>query len=122
MPLDKNINDMRGLLPIFLSTLGLGVAFGGYIPLVALWLESQNLSFSKIGIITGAASIGVIISAYFGSSIVRKIGYLNGCTLGLFIGAITTIGFRYFNSEVIWFSFRVIAGLGFGLHWVVSEA
>ena len=122
MPLDKNINDLWGLLPIFLSTLGLGVAFGGYIPLVALWLESQNLSFSKIGIITGAASIGVIISAYFGSLIVRKIGYLNGCTLGLFIGAIATIGFRYFDSEVIWFSFRVIAGLGFGLHWVVSEA
>ena len=122
LPLKKNIDDMWGLLPIFLSTLGLGIAFGGYIPLVALWLEHQDLSFSKIGIITGAASIGVITSAYFGSLIVRKIGYLNGCTLGLFVGAITTIGFRYFDSEVIWFSLRVIAGLGFGLHWVVSEA
>ena len=122
MPVDQKINDIGGLSPIFLSTLGLGLAFGGYIPLIALWLEYQDLSFSKIGIITGVTSIGVIISAYLGPSIVRKIGYLNVCVLGLFIGSISTIGFRLFDNEVIWVFLRIVSGLGFGLHWVVSEA
>ena len=62
---------MRALFPIFLSTVGLGIAFGGYIPLVALWLEIQDISFSKIGIITGSASLGVITSAYYGPLIVK---------------------------------------------------
>lgn len=67
------LSEKESLTPIFLSTFGLGMAFGGYIPLIALWLESQNVSFSNIGLITGASSLGVILSACLGPRIVQKL-------------------------------------------------
>jgi MFS family permease len=115
-------SDSANLAPIFLSTFGLGMAFGGYIPLIALWLNTKDISFSNIGLITGASSVGVIISAYFGPRIVTKIGYLRGAIYGILLASVAGVAFRFYNSEVVWIALRVIAGLGFGLHWVISEA
>jgi len=116
------LSEKESLTPIFLSIFGLGMAFGGYIPLIALWLESQNVSFSNIGLITGASSLGVILSACLGPRIVQKIGYLNGAMWGLVIAATVGILFRFSDSQFIWILLRIVAGLGFGLHWVISEA
>ena len=98
------------------------MAFGGYIPLVSLWLNTLNISFSSIGIITGVSSIGVIISAYLGPRIVLKIGYLNGALYGIILASVAGVVFRFCETENLWILLRVIAGLGFGLHWVISEA
>lgn len=110
------------MAPIFLSTFGLGMAFGGYIPLIALWLNTKDISFSTIGLITGASSVGVIISAYLGPRAVARIGYLQGAIYGIILAAIAGVAFRFYNSEIMWISLRIIAGLGFGLHWVISES
>lgn len=116
------LSDSMNLAPIFLSTFGLGMAFGGYIPLISLWLNTKSISFSSIGLITGASSVGVIISAYLGPTIVRKIGYLRGAIYGILLASITGVVFRFCGSVEMWVALRVIAGLGFGLHWVISEA
>lgn len=119
----KNYNfKLLDLAPIFLSTFGLGMAFGGFIPLIALWLSTKDISFSAIGIITGASSIGVIISAYLGPRVVERVGYLRGAIYGIVLASLAGVAFRFCNSEVMWISLRIIAGLGFGLHWVISEA
>ena len=119
----KNSNfGLLNLAPIFLSTFGLGMAFGGYIPLIALWLNTKDISFSTIGLITGASSIGVIISAYLGPRLVARIGYLRGAIYGIILASIAGVIFRFCNNEIMWISLRIIAGLGFGLHWVISEA
>ena len=119
----KNSNfGLLDLAPIFLSTFGLGMAFGGYIPLIALWLNTKDISFSTIGLITGASSIGVIISAYLGPRGVARIGYLRGAIYGIILASISGVIFRFCNSEMMWVSLRIIAGLGFGLHWVISES
>lgn len=110
------------LTPIFLSTFGLGMAFGGYIPLIALWLNTKDISFSTIGLITGMSSVGVIISAYLGPRVVSRIGYLQGAIYGIILASIAGVAFRYCNGEIMWIILRIIAGLGFGLHWVISEA
>ena len=98
------------------------MAFGGYIPLISLWLNTLDISFSGIGLITGASSIGVIFSAYFGPKVVSKIGYLKGAMYGIFLASIAGVLFRFCKTEEMWMLLRVIAGLGFGLHWVISEA
>ena len=122
---NRNLSDtgeLKNFIPIFLSSFGLGMAFGGYIPLVSLWLNILDISFSSIGLITGASSIGVIVSAYLGPRIVKKSGYLNGAISGIVLASVAGIFFRFSESEFFWILLRVIAGLGFGLHWVISEA
>lgn len=98
------------------------MAFGGHIPLIALWLNTKDISFSTIGLISGASSVGVIVSAYMGPRVVASIGYLQGAIYGIILASIAGVIFRFCNSEMMWISFRIIAGLGFGLHWVISEA
>ncbi len=126
MPQQKSTNlkyaELITLSPIFLSTFGLGMAFGGYIPLISLWLNTLDVSFSTIGLITGASSVGVIISAYFGPKIVSKSGYLKGAVYGIVLASIAGVAFRFCKSDEMWTLLRVVAGLGFGLHWVISEA
>ena len=119
---NKNPLELKSLTPIFLSSFGLGMAFGGYIPLISLWLNTLNVSFSGIGLITGASSIGVIFSAYFGPKVVSKTGYLKGAMYGIFLASIAGVLFRFCKTEEMWTLLRIIAGLGFGLHWVISEA
>ena len=85
------------------------MAFGGYIPLIALWLDTKDISFSNIGLITGASSVGVIISAYFGPRIVTKIGYLRGAIYGILLASVAGVAFRFYNSEIVWIALRVIA-------------
>tara|TARA_Y200000002_G_scaffold327461_1_gene290564 strand:- start:131 stop:1312 length:1182 start_codon:yes stop_codon:yes gene_type:complete len=114
--------ELVNLSPIFLSSFGLGMAFGGYIPLLSLWLNTLSISFSGIGLITGASSVGVIFSAYFGPRLVEKIGYLKGAVYGILIASVAGVAFRFCETGVMWTLLRVIAGLGFGLHWVISEA
>ena len=40
-----------GMVMISLSAVALGAAFGGYLPLICLWMETFNISFQKIGIV-----------------------------------------------------------------------
>ena len=38
-----------GMVMISLSAVALGAAFGGYLPLISLWMETFNISFQRIG-------------------------------------------------------------------------
>ena len=60
-----------GLFMITLSSIALGAAFGGYLPPISLWLETLNISFQKIGIVSGMAALGIVSSAYFASTLWR---------------------------------------------------
>ena len=119
---EAKIGHLSGLFPIFISSFGLGMALGGYIPLVAMWLESIEVSFSSIGLITGSSSIGVIVSAYLGPRLVQRIGYLNGALYGIILASIIGVIFRFCTTEPLWICLRILAGFGFGTHWVISEA
>ena len=112
----------RGLIAILMSTFGFGVAFGGYIPLISLWLETKNTSFSMIGLISSSASIGIILSAYMAPRLIKKIGYTNGAVGGIIFGSILGVIFRFTDNEIFWLLLRFFAGVGFGIHWVVTEA
>jgi MFS family permease len=99
-----------GIVMISLSAIALGAAFGGYLPLIALWMETLDVSFQQIGIVSGAAALGIVSSAFFAPRLAQKYGYVATINFGLVLAAIMTVLFRF------------VCGLGLGLHWVLTEA
>lgn len=111
-----------GMVMISLSAIALGAAFGGYLPLIALWMETLEVSFQQIGIVSGASALGIICSAYFAPHLAQKYGYVVTINIGLIIAAIMTVLFRYTENYAVWLAIRFVGGLGLGLHWVLTEA
>ena len=111
-----------GMVMISFSAIALGAAFGGYLPLIALWMETLEVSFQQIGIVSGASALGIICSAYFAPHLAQKYGYVVTINIGLIIAAIMTVLFRYTENYATWLAIRFVGGLGLGLHWVLTEA
>ena len=111
-----------GLKSIIMSSFALGVAFGGYIPLQSLWLESLDRPFNQIGLTNGIVGLGIVISAYFVPRIVRRAGITRAILIGLFLAIISASVFRLTENLHLWLIIKFIKGLGLGLHWVLSEA
>ena len=123
---DKNsFSDLLripGLKSIIVSSFALGIAFGGYIPLQSLWLESLGRPFNQIGLTNGIVGLGIIISAYFVPQLVRLLGITNTILIGLFLAVISASAFRITENLNLWLIIKFTKGLGLGLHWVLSEA
>ena len=111
-----------GMVMISFSAIALGAAFGGYLPLIALWMETLEVSFQQIGIVSGASALGIICSAYFAPHLAQKYGYVVTINIGLILAAIMTVLFRYTENYAVWLAIRFVGGLGLGLHWVLTEA
>jgi len=111
-----------GLKSIIMSSFALGVAFGGYIPLQSLWLESLDRPFNQIGLTNGIVGLGIVISAYFVPRIVRRVGITRAILIGLFLATISARVFRLTENLHLWLIIKLIKGLDLGLHWVLSEA
>lgn len=111
-----------GLKSIIMSSFALGVAFGGYIPLQSLWMESLDRPFNQIGLTNGIVGLGIVISAYFVPQLVRRVGITRAILIGLFLAAISASVFRLTENLHLWLIIKFIKGLGLGLHWVLSEA
>ena len=111
-----------GMVMISLSAIALGAAFGGYLPLIALWMETLDVSFKQIGIVSGTSALGIICSAYFAPQLAQKFGYVVTINIGLVLAAIMTVLFRYTENYAAWLAIRFVGGLCLGLHWVLTEA
>ncbi|MDB2324332.1 MFS transporter [Alphaproteobacteria bacterium] len=111
-----------GLFMITLSAIALGAAFGGYLPLMALWMETLEISFQRIGIVSGTTAIGIVFSAYYAPRLARRFGNVITINLGLLLAAIMSVAFRYTEVFGLWLAIRFIGGMGLGLHWVLTEA
>ena len=111
-----------GMVMISLSAVALGAAFGGYLPLISLWMETFNISFQKIGIVCGASAVGVVSSAYYAPKLATRYGYIATINVGLVVAAIMTVAFRFTDNYGLWLALRFVSGLGLGLHWVLTEA
>ena len=117
-----NLSKIPGLKSIIMSSFALGVAFGGYIPLQSLWMESLDRPFNQIGLTNGIVGLGIVISAYFVPQLVRRVGITRAILIGLFIATISASVFRLTENLHLWLIIKFIKGLGLGLHWVLSEA
>jgi len=111
-----------GLPSIIFSSFALGAAFGGYIPLQSLWLETLGRSFSDIGITNGIVGLGIVISAYFVPRLALYVGVTQLIISGLILASVMSVLFRLTDQMSMWIIIRFFSGLGLGVHWVLSEA
>ena len=94
--IDKSvkITFATDLAMISLSAIALCAAFGGYLPLIGLWMEILDVSFQRIGIVSETSALGIICSAFFAPRLAQKFGYVVTINIGPALVAIITVLFR----------------------------
>ena len=111
-----------GLVMISFSSIALGAAIGGYLPLIAPLMESLGISFQRIGLVSGTVALGIVCSAYFALRLAKEYCYVSKINAGLILAAIMTVLFRHTENFSLWLVIQFSCGLGLGLHWVLTEA
>lgn len=105
----------------FASSLSIGIAIGGMVPLIALTLEHRGIDPVLIGVNSAIGSLGVIAGAPLVPSVIRRFGAAEGIVLGLLVTAASVIGLAYTENFGLWLVLRFLTGFGVATQWVVSE-
>jgi len=109
------------LIALFASDFMIGVAFGGFAPLLALSMESRGISPLMIGLNSSMSPIGVISATLVTPWAIRKLGSIGAFFLGCAVVLGAILLFPVFENQTAWFILRFVMGLGLALPWVVSE-
>lgn len=109
------------LLAHYASSMAIGLAIGGFVPLIAVTLEARQVDSVLIGINSAMTSVGVLTVAPFATVIVRRIGASTGMVAGLLLTALSALAMAFFDSVWAWLLLRYLIGAGVSIHWVVSE-
>lgn len=109
------------LLAHYASSMSIGLAIGGFVPLIAVTLEARQVDTVLIGINSAMTSLGVLLVAPFATTIVRRLGASPAMVVGLLLTALSTLAMAFLESLWIWMLLRFLIGAGVAIHWVVSE-
>lgn len=121
-PLDLTRNQVLACLGAhFLSSLSVGVAIGGMVPLIAVTLEARGVDGTLIGVNSAMTSLGVIAAAPLVPSLVKKLGASWAIVAGLVLTTVSAALLGYTESLVLWLILRALIGVGIVTQWVVSE-
>ncbi len=105
----------------FASSLAIGIAIGGMVPLIALTLEHRGIDPVLIGVNSAIGSLGVIVGAPLVPSMIRRFGAAEGIVLGLVLTTVSVVGLAFTENLGLWLILRFLTGFGVATHWVVSE-
>ena len=83
-------------------------------------METLDVSFQHISVVTSTSALGIIFSAYFAPCLAQKFRYVVTINIGLVLAAIMSVLFRCTENYTAWLAIRFVGGLG--LHWVLTEA
>lgn len=109
------------LLAHFLSSLSIGIAIGGMVPLISVTLEARGVDTVLIGVNSAMTSLGVIAAAPFVPSFVRRLGAGWAIVVGLMLTTVAAAGLGIFQELWVWLMLRFLIGVGIVTQWVVSE-
>lgn len=109
------------LLAHYASSMSIGLAVGGFVPLIAVTLEARQVDTVLIGINSAMTSLGVLVVAPFATAIVRRLGASPAMVAGLLVTAASALAMAFLDSLWIWMVLRFLIGAGVAIHWVVSE-
>lgn len=121
---DHNLTtgQVRGVLAAhFLSSITIGLAVGGIVPLISVTLEARDVDSIVIGINSAMTSVGVLTVAPFAPAIVRRVGASAGIILGLAVCSLSVLAMAFVESIWLWLMLRFLIGAGVSVQWVVSE-
>jgi len=105
----------------FLSSLSIGVAIGGMVPLIAVTLEARGVDSVMIGINSAMTSLGVILAAPLVPTFVRAFGATWAIVLGLMLCTVSAAALGLVENIWFWLLLRALIGIGVVTQWVVSE-
>lgn len=106
----------------FASAVLIGLAIGGLIPLLALFLELRQVDPVWIGANGAMASLGIFGMAGFVPRIVARFGAVPTMVTGLAVSVSAFLAMPFFDNLPAWFALRFILGMGVASHWIVSES
>ncbi len=109
------------LVAHYTSSMTIGLAVGGIVPLIAVTLEAREVDSVVIGINSAMTSVGVLAVAPFAPAIVRRIGASVGIVLGLMICSASVLAMAFVENIWLWLMLRFLIGAGVSIQWVVSE-
>ena len=105
----------------YLSAIAVGLAIGGFIPLVALALEKRGIEPWIIGANASSAALGIIAVAPFVPAIMARLGVARSMIGGIVIGTGCMVAFPFVEAVWGWFVLRFVGAAGVAIHWVLSE-
>lgn len=109
------------LLAHYASSMAIGLAVGGFVPLIAVTLEARQVDTVMIGINSAMTSVGVLLVAPYATVIVRRVGASPGMVVGLLLTAASALAMAFIDNLWAWMVLRFLIGAGVSIHWVVSE-
>jgi len=109
------------LIALFTSAATLGLAFGGFAPLVALALERQGVDSLVIGANSAMSPIGTVATSFLVPVLIRRLGAFNAFMAGCGLTLVAMMLFPVLTSVPAWFALRLLAGIGIAAPWVVAE-
>lgn len=114
--------QVRGsLIAHYLSSMTIGLAIGGVVPLIAVTLEARETDSVLIGLNSAITSVGVLLVAPYATVVVRRVGASLGMIFGLLVTAASILAMAFVDAIWMWFVLRFLIGAGVSIHWVVSE-
>lgn len=109
------------LLAHYASSMSIGLAVGGFVPLIAVTLEARQTDTVLIGINSAVTSLGVLLVAPFATTIVRRLGASPAMVAGLLLTSVSALAMPFLDHLWVWMVLRFLMGAGVAIHWVVSE-
>jgi MFS family permease len=111
----------RSLLAHYASSMAIGLAVGGFVPLIAVTLEARQVDTVMIGINSAMTSLGVLMIAPYATVFVRRFGASPAMVAGLLLTALSALAMAFIDNIWAWMVLRFLIGAGVSIHWVVSE-
>jgi MFS family permease len=111
-----------GLVAIFGSTFFELVGYFMLTPLLLLRLKGGGESTALAGLFAASGWLGIFLMTPFASAITQRLGRRPTLWLAALIPVVATAGFAFTQWLVLWFVFKIAAGMASGLRWVLAEA
>jgi MFS family permease len=118
--LAKKINDPN-VIRIYLTTLGLGTAYGMAISVIAVFLDDHGYRETQIGWLAAWFASGIMVTAVLSGSLVGRLGAKRVLVGALFTYAATVALFPFAPSFEAIAALRFFDGAASVCVWVASE-
>ena len=114
-------NPMRKLiLSVYVPTLILSFCQGLLLPVLPVFAEGFQVSFSLIGLVLAADGLGTLLMDLPAGNLLRRFDRRNIMTAGVLLIAVSVLALFWSQSIIEVFIYRVIAGVGAAL-WNLSR-
>ncbi len=111
----------RSLAAVIAGALGVGIAFGALVPLLALRLDRDGWGSSVIGANAAMFPLAVLAIGPFLPWLLGRLGTMRSIYAGLAVAGATILLYPLLPDLAAWFLLRFVGGAATAINWVVSE-